>query len=216
MKISVFEILDEGLIVRASAKDDWFFNVLSDATDRRFGTGLEANVYVRFTRYEGNVNVDGEIVFSTRCQCDRCLKEYLRRQVLPLHFVLIPKNSELAARSKFKVDEESLVKDDIGFGTYENESIDVSMLVRDAVVLSEPMKYLCSEDCKGLCQHCGKDLNTGPCRCVEKKASPTWDVLKNLKLPTGNRSKSKARPKTKVSAKNKVRKKSAKARNKAR
>ena len=28
---------------------------------------------------------------------------------------------------------------------------------------------MCSQDCKGLCPHCGKNLNDGPCDCVEEE-----------------------------------------------
>ena len=40
------------------------------------------------------------------------------------------------------------------------DNIDISNDVREFALLSVPMKKLCSEDCKGLCFKCGKDLNT--------------------------------------------------------
>ncbi len=33
------------------------------------------------------------------------------------------------------------------------------MLLREQVLLAVPLKAICREDCKGLCPHCGKNLN---------------------------------------------------------
>jgi len=43
------------------------------------------------------------------------------------------------------------------------------------------MKHLCKEDCKGICQHCGKNLNDGPCKCIDTHHDARWDVLKSFK-----------------------------------
>ena len=44
-------------------------------------------------------------------------------------------------------------------------------------------KYLCSEDCKGLCSTCGADLNEGECGCSKGNIDPRWsqllDIMKN-------------------------------------
>ncbi len=43
--------------------------------------------------------------------------------------------------------------------------INIRTDVRDALLLAVPMKLLCREDCKGLCQKCGTNLNIEMCRC---------------------------------------------------
>ena len=40
-----------------------------------------------------------------------------------------------------------------------------------------PYRYLCSEDCKGLCHKCGKDLNLGECSCPKKEKNPAFEIL---------------------------------------
>ena len=40
-------------------------------------------------------------------------------------------------------------------------------------------KFLCREDCKGLCPTCGKNLNLGPCGC-RKQTDPRFAVLEQL------------------------------------
>jgi uncharacterized protein len=49
-------------------------------------------------------------------------------------------------------------------------------LVRDALLLELPLAPLCREDCRGLCAHCGADLNDGPCDCAPPR-DPRWDAL---------------------------------------
>jgi uncharacterized protein len=45
------------------------------------------------------------------------------------------------------------------------EFADLTEELRECIILSFPSNPLCSEDCKGLCPHCGADLNKGPCHC---------------------------------------------------
>ncbi len=37
--------------------------------------------------------------------------------------------------------------------------------VRQEIILNLPVYFLCSEECQGLCQFCGGNLNKGECRC---------------------------------------------------
>lgn len=60
--------------------------------------------------------------------------------------------------------------------------VDVDGLAREALVLSLPAQVVCSEACKGLCAHCGKDLNKGVCGCREEAIDGRWSRLKDLDL----------------------------------
>jgi uncharacterized protein len=57
---------------------------------------------------------------------------------------------------------------------YQDENIDLTQMLQDNVVVNLPTKLLCREDCKGLCSHCGADLNVGNCGCGSEadEASP--------------------------------------------
>jgi len=44
--------------------------------------------------------------------------------------------------------------------------VDVATAVREELAFAVPSFVLCREDCKGLCQRCGADLNAGPCGCT--------------------------------------------------
>ncbi len=58
--------------------------------------------------------------------------------------------------------------------------IDIRNLVENTVLLSLPMKRLCDENCKGLCERCGANLNKEQCSCVTEKIDPRLAVLKQL------------------------------------
>lgn len=49
--------------------------------------------------------------------------------------------------------------------------IDLLSDVRDVLILSHPEKFVCQPDCKGLCPHCGANLNTSSCSCKSKSVS---------------------------------------------
>ncbi len=50
----------------------------------------------------------------------------------------------------------------------ETSEINLSQIIRESIILSLPMKPLCTEDCKGLCGGCGENLNTvAACKCKQ-------------------------------------------------
>lgn len=44
-------------------------------------------------------------------------------------------------------------------------SLDLNEVAAEQIYLELPMKPVCGTDCRGLCPHCGGDLNRGGCRC---------------------------------------------------
>lgn len=51
--------------------------------------------------------------------------------------------------------------------TLENGKIDLVRTAYDALSLEIPMVILCKADCKGICPHCGTNLNLEECNCSE-------------------------------------------------
>ena len=63
----------------------------------------------------------------------------------------------------------------------EDESVDLTPDMREAIILRFSSHPVCRPDCKGLCTRCGRDLNKGACDCP----APTderWSGLDNLEL----------------------------------
>ncbi len=61
----------------------------------------------------------------------------------------------------------------------EDGKLDVADAVRCFVSLELPLKFVCKDDCKGLCPICGHDLNNGSCGCTAKESDPRWAALKD-------------------------------------
>ncbi len=60
-------------------------------------------------------------------------------------------------------------------------SLDISQEIRDMILLGLPAKILCSNDCRGLCPHCGVNLNKDECACQTEVIDPRWKALQKLK-----------------------------------
>ena len=61
----------------------------------------------------------------------------------------------------------------------EGTEIDVQEVLSTCFILDMETKFLCREDCKGLCARCGRNLNLGPCGCG-KEIDPRFAVLEQL------------------------------------
>ena len=64
--------------------------------------------------------------------------------------------------------------------TFSGDQIDLADFVRRGIIGALPMKVLCSEDCKGLCPICGKNLNEGACECDTTYIDPRFESLRAL------------------------------------
>lgn len=63
----------------------------------------------------------------------------------------------------------------------ETDELDVSVPVREQVLLSVPRYAYCREDCRGLCPHCGANLNEGTCGCTVEEEDERWAPLRRLR-----------------------------------
>lgn len=45
------------------------------------------------------------------------------------------------------------------------EEVDTLEDLREILILDHPIRFLCREECPGLCPRCGADLSEGPCQC---------------------------------------------------
>ena len=62
----------------------------------------------------------------------------------------------------------------------EGETFDLDEIIREELILNMDMTVLCSEDCKGLCPRCGKNLNEGDCGCHSTEVDPRLAKLTQL------------------------------------
>ena len=60
--------------------------------------------------------------------------------------------------------------------------LDLAGLLWEQLVLSLPFKYICSDDCRGVCPKCGRNLNLGPCECEVEEGDPRLALFRRLKI----------------------------------
>ncbi len=78
-------------------------------------------------------------------------------------------------------EEIALTYDELDIGFYREDQMDLSAVVSEQIVLEIPMKPICREDCKGLCDVCGADLNVSSCSCEHETVDPRLAGLAELK-----------------------------------
>lgn len=107
----------------------------------------------------------GEVTGTYQNPCDRCLQpvnEAFNIDVIWSFEEGAPLNpfEEMASEN----DEE---REDAkpGRARYEGSDIDLRGPAWEEIVLGAPPKFLCAEECAGLCVQCGANLNTTPCAC---------------------------------------------------
>lgn len=64
----------------------------------------------------------------------------------------------------------------------QNHEVDVTDLVRQDIVIQQPLQPLCQPDCPGLCQQCGAVLQHGDCGCVDEPVDAEVPVSANNQL----------------------------------
>lgn len=127
----------------------------------------------------GSLHVRGHLSLKTSGPCARCLAEtpLVVDQELDLFFL-----PESEAHSEYDDEEGAELQDrDLVVTFYKGDMIDLGAVVREHVLLAQPMKRLCREDCKGVCPTCGADRNLVACGCpaAAKETSP----FSSLSLP---------------------------------
>ena len=76
--------------------------------------------------------------------------------------------------------EEQLEENVDEYAVIENGTLDVDEAIREELLLSFPMRVLCSEECLGLCPKCGKPKRLGDCGCPTFEPDPRLAILKTL------------------------------------
>ena len=126
------------------------------------------------------VRVRGKIVTEVELLCDRCTAPARAPLEVEFDASFIPQSAAAA-----ETDNVELLAEDLGLAAYEGDAVDLDELVREQILLALPSRNLCREDCKGLCQKCGADLNAGECSCERGETDPRWAALADWKSKSG-------------------------------
>ena len=127
--------------------------------------------------WEGNMmktpegaSVSGTLSGVIVRQCVRCLQEFNDPVLISCMGVF--QSSPNGADQMFRGEQKSSVDDDLEEMAEEiypcdGNQVELGKMLREQVILGSPIQPYCRQDCLGLCQICGRNLNQGPCRCAD-------------------------------------------------
>lgn len=174
MKISVSKIPEGGMCLQFKKDGKWFQSFLPEEEPCDFVLQtIEVACTVR--RMKETVFIEGTAETVVETPCCRCLEM-----------------SRLPVRSSFTYtftpppahpqEDLELSAKDLDFEYYEEDTIDMDTLIFEQIMLQIPIKPLCTEACRGLCPHCGINLNMASCRCQIGTFDEQLAVLKQFKV----------------------------------
>ncbi|MFO7707753.1 MAG: DUF177 domain-containing protein [Desulfobacterales bacterium] len=136
------------------------------------------HVRLKAARIGELVEVEGEFQTSLRLTCGRCLKRFL--SPLQAGFALTYAQQLSAAGSGGGSKRAPAAAEDGGLMLFRGDRIDLRDGIQEQVILSLPVRPLCSQACRGLCPQCGADLNQGPCLCRPAGSGSAFAALRKL------------------------------------
>ncbi len=109
------------------------------------------------------MDLSADVSFKT--QCARCLDSVSVHHTFEVN--------EVFSKTEVLDSEDEITVIDSG-------NIEMEEVVIKAFIGTIPINYLCSDDCKGLCKHCGCNLNKEICSCEDDNIDPRLAVLKQF------------------------------------
>lgn len=149
------------------------FDYMLTPEDVRFVTfNDDAHICGRVTDNGGYIRLFLNAKVPYTAECARCLCEI--RDVFSL-------DMELTVAVKGSVSDKELEENMDEYAVVEDGCIDIDEQIKEAMILELPMRFLCREDCPGLCPKCGKRLADGDCGCSNiKEVDPRFASLQKI------------------------------------
>ena len=124
---------------------------------------------------DSQIRIYGELHTRLEMACARCLDavtEEIHREFDLLYRPL----KTVANKEVVRLDDEEA---EVGF--YDGDGIFLADILAEQVNLAIPMKAICRSDCRGLCAHCGVNLNHEECHCQTHPTDPRLAPLARVK-----------------------------------
>jgi uncharacterized protein len=122
-----------------------------------------------------DIRIVGELTTRLEVSCARCLEPVEQQVARKFELLYRPQGSDARAEELSVTDAEAEI------GYYRGEGVELNDVLREQVLLALPLKILCREDCRGLCPHCGQDLNKTQCSCTGALEDPRWAALADIR-----------------------------------
>ena len=143
-----------------------------DSASFLYGVDFPSPMKVKgeITNTAGYMRMCVSLSVDYRTECSRCLSPVSGEFSLDLEKTVSPRDL-LENLDEDSLDDYAIVED--GF-------LDMDEQLREQMEIEFPIRFLCREDCLGLCPKCGKNLNEGDCGCSKKEIDPRLAPLQKL------------------------------------
>lgn len=133
---------------------------------------IEASFHLE--RKANGILASGAFTTTAVVLCSRCSEP-----------VSVPVSDQFAilftgASEAFRAEESELSAAEMDVDVMQDDRLDVSRFLRENVLLSLPLQPLCRAECRGLCPHCGINLNETSCQCQVQEGDPRLLPLQHL------------------------------------
>ncbi len=166
----ILSVKDKELDVQADIKMDHFTSKMCDYTiiDKS-----PLNIHLKNIgkkKFVISLVIDITLIIP----CDRCLTD-------------VKHDMNIEVRKEIDMNESDTDKVDIEdeYFYISDNKLDSEALVYNEILVNLPMKVLCSENCKGICNRCGANLNSQTCGCdtteLDPRMSKIRDIFNNFK-----------------------------------
>ncbi|MCI0416280.1 DUF177 domain-containing protein [bacterium] len=131
------------------------------------------NVFIQGNQRKAHVQ--GKFSGGITARCHRCLQPFDLELTRNFRVTYLARDEERFAR-----DETELTDSELEVSYMDKSYLPLHETIREQIFLALPMKFLCRPDCKGLCPHCGANLNEVECGCGRDQMDPRWASLKAI------------------------------------
>ena len=124
---------------------------------------------------DGQIRIFGNLQTRIELVCARCLEAVTEE---------MSKDFDLFYRPMATISREEEVKlkaDETDIAFFDGEGLFLADVLAEQVNLLIPMKTICRSYCRGLCPHCGANLNSEECRCESHAPDPRLAPLARVK-----------------------------------
>jgi uncharacterized protein len=133
------------------------------------------NGEIRMQRTNRGIVVDGTVDAILRRTCVRCLEAFEEELRLDLAEEFVP-SIDLRSGNLLPAPD----RGEAALTIDAHHQLDLAPVLREELVLREPMHPLCRPDCPGLCPGCGRNLGAGSCDCERNEMDPRLAMLGRL------------------------------------
>ncbi|MFA6597132.1 MAG: DUF177 domain-containing protein [Ignavibacteriaceae bacterium] len=130
---------------------------------------------LRMDKRHNQIVLNVTLALEAKFTCDRCLEEFIQPIETTFQHVYL-----------FGTEAPEDENESVTYLSFEADKVDISPELYDYAEIAIPLKKVCNAECKGLCSHCGTNLNVTTCSCKDEEIDDRWLPLQKLKnIPPG-------------------------------